>query len=161
MPDKDKPAVSCVVHVINVSDERDDRSNLGLTGNGKISIDDAGKWLADGLRILQDRPYRLDYPTKLSPSGPELRQVQASLALKKLYIWRQVTSKSANVVATLQLGEASAAAGNPLVLRGRETGVNWVGSEAELVGAFELALEQLMNQLDRHFLEACAIKMPS
>ena len=123
---------------------------MGEIGGRPIHQADEVAWLRSGLKSL-DRDPRIQFVDATADGKPDL---DLSVELLKAYLINITSDKSANVVLRIRYARQSAAPSEQ-VYRGTDTGANWISGQDETQGAFDYALAQILDGVDRDIVARC------
>ncbi len=143
-----KPA--CEVYLTGVSDAREQGSDVSTNLGVPIHHDDIVAWLRAGLLAWKTPKVMLSPP----PSGAASAKLRLDVELRKAHLWTISTSMSANLVVSASMTSLDGSARQKIV-RGRDTGMNWAASAAEVRDAFDRALRDLLVKLTPDLSSLC------
>src|SRR3954447_11585234 len=144
-----KPA--CEVYLTGVSDAREQGSEVSTNLGVPIHHDDIVAWLRAGLLAWKTPNVMLSPPPSGDVSPAKLR---LDVELRKAHLWTISTSMSANLVVSATITGLDGSARQKIV-RGRDTGMNWAASAAEVRDAFDRALRDLLVKLTPELASLC------
>jgi len=145
-----KPA--CEVYLTGVSDVREQGSDVSTNLGVPIHHDDIVAWLRGGLLAWKTPKVMLSPLPSGDVSAAKLR---LDVELRKAHLWTISTSMSANLVVSATITAADGSTRRKII-RGRDTGMNWAGSAAEVRDAFDRALRDLLVKLTPELASLCA-----
>ena len=142
---------ACVMLLGAVTDERANPGEIANLYESNIRHENITDWLHSGLLSLKRQGIRFETREAgdAPPALPEL-----DVALIKAYVQPLSTSKSANLVVRVRVVRNGEVASERLY-RGRDTGMNWWGSQDEMETAFNLALRDLLSRLAPDLRSQC------
>ena len=142
---RDHAARTCNIFLASVRDLRDDPTSMGTMGPRAVRSENSVEWVRSAVLTL-DHDVQLHFVS--DEAGADL---SLQVELLKAYIMGITTQKSSNVVVRVRFLRHSAQLGE-VVLRGRETGANWVNGEGEMQSQLDAALGNALLSLREQLL---------
>lgn len=138
----------CAIHLADIHDTRPDPGSLGMMGGRAVKTEDSVAWVRAALSTL-DQDRRLIVTDDVKTIRFSLR-----IELAKAYIMTITTQKSSNVVLRVSYSRDGQEL-DTQILRGRDTGGNWVNGENEARGSLNQALADAVHDLDEDIVAHC------
>lgn len=144
------PVKACNVRLGPVHDLRADPETMGDLYGKPIQGKELPAWLSYSFEVLGHDPH-------INLVGADAKEVDVDLSVDilKAYLMATAMAKSANVVVRVHF-TGGAVPAEDHVYRGIDSGVNWVGSQAESKGAMSRALTELVTQVHTDLTRRCA-----
>jgi hypothetical protein len=141
----------CRIHFSEIRDARADPRSMGAIETRLVLAADAAGWLRSGLQSLSRDP-RVKFVDDKARGEPDL---DLSVELVKAYAIAISSDKSISVVIHVRYGRGGSTLGENSY-RGVYTGTIWGPGPSEIQSAFDDALGQIVQALDRDILARCA-----